>query len=691
MVTYGFYNSVDHDRTYDATQVSELFDGLINPGVYNSIGQRFKVEAVSNSFQVSVGTGRAWFNHTWTKNDAPLILNLPAPPTMADRYRSDAIVIDINSDIKVRENKITYVSGEESANPNPPHPTLASGTHTQIPLAYIRRGAENAVETSIDPSQVNYVVGTVPECPWVVGVLQTVDISVYVQRWETAWNTWFAGKQDAITTDINTFHAVTTNAISDVTDEKNSAISSISTAKDEGVNAIAAYRSSYETYVSEQVSEFSVWMASQKSIFDDWFDSIRGILDEDAAGHLQNEIDDINSMLNPLPTSKGGTGNTDGYIRTGHVSSETPGSYSTAEGYSTKSTGSYSHAEGYYAKAEANSAHAEGSSSRVRASYGHAEGNGSLVDESATGSHAEGASTAVRSYSHAEGWKTVAEGMSSHAEGTETIAFGLYSHAEGGSTYTDRAYSHAEGESTISEGLGTHSEGGTTTATGNYSHAEGSQTHSIGANSHAEGELCTSDGIDSHAEGYDTHAIGDHSHAGGYGVIGTTKGQFVHGCFGFGGEFNSDDASSVITETDANSHYVHTLPRYSFNGYMLRYSWNATAPLHITLPFYNGTLRLQGNFMYMIIGKVYYKGHDQIEPFGFYVYVENGRASTDQIFGAVHYIQKLLNGLSTSKISIDSKTDSSSNIDGIVITAYNDTTSASDKTATIEASIIRIG
>ena len=136
MVTYGFYNSVDHDRTYDATQVSELFDGLIEPGVYNSIGERFKVTAVENSCQVRVGTGRAWFNHTWTKNDAPLILNLPDPPTMADRYRSDAIVIDINADINVRENKITYVCGEESASEDPPHPKLATGTHNQLPLAF---------------------------------------------------------------------------------------------------------------------------------------------------------------------------------------------------------------------------------------------------------------------------------------------------------------------------------------------------------------------------------------------------------------------------------------------------------------------------------------------------------------------------------------------------------------------------
>ena len=327
MVTYGFYNSVDHDRTYDATQVSELFDGLIEPGVYNSIGERFKVTAVENSCQVRVGTGRAWFNHTWTKNDAPLILNLPDPPTMADRYRSDAIVIDINADIKVRENKITYVCGEESASEDPPHPTLATGTHTQIPLAFIRRGAKNAQESSIDSSQVNYVVGKEDGPPWVVGVLQTADISVYVQRWEDAWDTWFTGKQTSITADINNFHAVATAA----------------------TNSVNTDKAAFKAFVTEQVSEFTVWMSDKKDGFDTWFANLQYILDGDVAGHLQNEIEDLQDRV--VPIEKGGTGNTHGHIQSGFKSTNyEKGEFATAEGMHTAASGKASHAEGggYY-------------------------------------------------------------------------------------------------------------------------------------------------------------------------------------------------------------------------------------------------------------------------------------------------------------------------------------------------------
>ena len=75
-VSYGFYNSVNGDRKYDAIQMSSIFDGVIGDGVYETIGDAMMVKAVSGN-QVTVGTGRAWFNHTWTLNDAllPITMN----------------------------------------------------------------------------------------------------------------------------------------------------------------------------------------------------------------------------------------------------------------------------------------------------------------------------------------------------------------------------------------------------------------------------------------------------------------------------------------------------------------------------------------------------------------------------------------------------------------------------------------
>ena len=35
--TYGFYNALDHDRKYNAEQISRIFDTLLNDGVFSNV------------------------------------------------------------------------------------------------------------------------------------------------------------------------------------------------------------------------------------------------------------------------------------------------------------------------------------------------------------------------------------------------------------------------------------------------------------------------------------------------------------------------------------------------------------------------------------------------------------------------------------------------------------------------------
>lgn len=45
------------------------------------------------------------------------------------------------------------------------------------------------------------------------------------------------------------------------------------------------------------MNQFSAWLTEQQDDFDTWFDNMKDQLSTDAAGHLQNEIDDINDVL----------------------------------------------------------------------------------------------------------------------------------------------------------------------------------------------------------------------------------------------------------------------------------------------------------------------------------------------------------------------------------------------------------
>ena len=165
-ITYGFYNSVDGDRKYDAIQMSSIFDGVIGDGVYETIGDALMVKPLSGN-TVTVGTGRAWFDHTWTLNDAMYPIELSQPHAINQRY--DMIVLQVNSD--TRENSIFAVTGTPSANPEKPT-LIKTATVHQYPLAYILRKPGTS---EVAASDIQNAVGT-SECPFVIGIVKVMDI-----------------------------------------------------------------------------------------------------------------------------------------------------------------------------------------------------------------------------------------------------------------------------------------------------------------------------------------------------------------------------------------------------------------------------------------------------------------------------------------------------------------------------------
>lgn len=87
-----------------------------------------------------------------------------------------------------------------------------------------------------------------------------------------------------------------------------------------------------------------------------------------------------------------------------------------------------------------------------------------------------------------KGGNNVANGYCSVAEGLSTSATSYQTHAEGASTLASNGYAHAEGVSTIANGYASHAEGSATSATSQYSHAEGSFTITLNQAEHASGQ-----------------------------------------------------------------------------------------------------------------------------------------------------------------------------------------------------------
>ena len=196
MVTSGFYDSLNHDRRYSSIQFGSIFDGVIQDGVFQHVGSRLMVSQ-NSGMMISVGTGRAWFNHTWTYNDSILPLTVPQSEVILDRV--DAVVLEVDAREEGRINAIKIVKGTPTSKNAKPPAMLKEKNRWQYPLAYIKVAAG---VTSIRTADITNKVGT-SDCPFVTAPLDKMSIDDLVKQWADQWQVFYENE----TADMNKTNA----------------------------------------------------------------------------------------------------------------------------------------------------------------------------------------------------------------------------------------------------------------------------------------------------------------------------------------------------------------------------------------------------------------------------------------------------------------------------------------------------
>lgn len=133
-VKFGFYDSLNGDRLYNANDINTMFEGLFSDGVFEHVGNKLMVEPDTGNMNVLVRDGRAWFNNSWLRNTSTL--TVPITPSSLIHPRKDLIIIEFDSSITVRENSIKVLTGIPAAIPIAPTLTNVSTLH-QYALAEI--------------------------------------------------------------------------------------------------------------------------------------------------------------------------------------------------------------------------------------------------------------------------------------------------------------------------------------------------------------------------------------------------------------------------------------------------------------------------------------------------------------------------------------------------------------------------
>lgn len=176
-IKYGFFNSVNGDRVYNAEDVGRYLHGIVSDGVYQDDTGRMQVIA-SSGMTVAVQAGRAMLSYHYMENDSAYSVTLDIGTTLP---RIDLIVLRL--DLTNRNISIAVKKGTPAASPSIPILSRQSTVY-ELALAAITVAA-NA--TSITQANIQDLRPNSAYCGWVTGVVQQLDTSTLFSQWEAAY------------------------------------------------------------------------------------------------------------------------------------------------------------------------------------------------------------------------------------------------------------------------------------------------------------------------------------------------------------------------------------------------------------------------------------------------------------------------------------------------------------------------
>ncbi len=183
---YGFFNSVNHDRTYDASDVAKYISNFFTNGIFNNSMQ----VTANNNMTVSVAVGNANINgYAYELTDNALVLDIDDSDSELGRVDSVIIRLDLTN----RQITTQILQGSYASTPSQPSITR-TGNIYDLRLANINvpAGATRITQDMITDTRLS------SDCGNVVQAVQYLDTDDIFLQYQTAWNNWFANIQDQL-------------------------------------------------------------------------------------------------------------------------------------------------------------------------------------------------------------------------------------------------------------------------------------------------------------------------------------------------------------------------------------------------------------------------------------------------------------------------------------------------------------
>lgn len=264
-----FYASENHDRIYNVASFEYWLKKFFTTGVFTGDLQ----VTANDDMTVSLAGGYANVDGKVKFFEQSQKLQLETAHATYDRI--DSIVIERND--SDRDVNAKVVTGGYSSNPTPLVPVRENGVY-QLVVAQISvvHGAVKITQADITDTRTDTEL-----CGVVAGTVQEMDFSQFSAQFDS----YFENYKKAVYEEFVAFQ------------------NDVARLESEGQTAYEAFVAA----LNEKNTEFS-------GLFTTWFDSMKGQLSEDAAGNLQNEVDDINDGVSSKTQTKTTTFPEDGSI-----------------------------------------------------------------------------------------------------------------------------------------------------------------------------------------------------------------------------------------------------------------------------------------------------------------------------------------------------------------------------------------
>lgn len=193
-ISYGFFNSVNGDRLYNADDISNYFLKLISNGVFATPSNAMQVQA-SSGFTVSVSAGWGFINCKWLNNDTAYNLTLDAADIVLNRI--DRVVMRLNPGNDLRNMELAIVKGTPAQTPTAPAPTRIQGGTWELSLAqiYVAAGSTEITQANITDER-----GNTSLCGYVTGLIDQIDTTNLFAQYDAAFSEWFSDLQETLAT-----------------------------------------------------------------------------------------------------------------------------------------------------------------------------------------------------------------------------------------------------------------------------------------------------------------------------------------------------------------------------------------------------------------------------------------------------------------------------------------------------------